>query len=354
MKRWLLSAALVATTFVLSGCTANEILFFEQVTAPTRDVLDYDQLNRLRWCESTDNYQAVSWTGAVPRRLPVRSSARGTTSRRAIFRGSSASTRPSPSHTGKTRWRGRCSANAAANHGRCAVAASEAPSHGSAAPYSRSLLRECEVCVHSSRRLINSDGVRDDPCENRSMEFTAMPDLAAEHPSLTAQRAAVSSHREDVHLRRPLGLHRVHTGAGCRSGGRGAHVLPPRDAFRRGAAAACASPSGWVTARCSSVSRPARAWHSARISSRSSARSAASVRVGIATGTALLFEGDDYIGEPVNLAARLCAAANPGEVLAACARADLPYWIKVAGTHSIELKGIGTVTDVLRLQPSVQ
>ena len=29
------------------------------------------------------------------------------------------------------------------------------------------------------------------------------------------------------------------------------------------------------------------------------------------------------------------------------------YWIKVAGTHSIELKGIGTVTDVLRLQPSL-
>ena len=63
MKRWLLSAALVAATFVLSGCTANEILFFETVTAPTRDVLTYDQLNRLRQCESTDNYQAVSWTG---------------------------------------------------------------------------------------------------------------------------------------------------------------------------------------------------------------------------------------------------------------------------------------------------
>ncbi len=63
MKRWLLSPALVATTFVLSGCTANEILFFEQVTAPTRDALNYEQLNRLRICESTDNYQAVSWTG---------------------------------------------------------------------------------------------------------------------------------------------------------------------------------------------------------------------------------------------------------------------------------------------------
>jgi hypothetical protein len=60
MKRWLLSTALVATTLVLSGCTAEEILFFDAVTAPTRDALDYDQLYRLRWCESTDNYAAIS------------------------------------------------------------------------------------------------------------------------------------------------------------------------------------------------------------------------------------------------------------------------------------------------------
>lgn len=63
MKRWLLGMALIATTFVLGGCTTNELLFFERVTAPTRDVLNYEQLNRLRFCESTDNYQAVSWTG---------------------------------------------------------------------------------------------------------------------------------------------------------------------------------------------------------------------------------------------------------------------------------------------------
>jgi len=63
MKRWLLSTALIATTFVLSGCTADEILFFNNVTAPTRDALDYDQLNRLRMCESTDNYRAISWSG---------------------------------------------------------------------------------------------------------------------------------------------------------------------------------------------------------------------------------------------------------------------------------------------------
>ena len=85
MKRWLLSAALVATTFVLSGCTAEEILFFDAVTAPTRDVLDHEQLYRLRWCESTDNYHAISpggwyrggyqfdyqtWNGVASRHFP--------------------------------------------------------------------------------------------------------------------------------------------------------------------------------------------------------------------------------------------------------------------------------------------
>ena len=39
------------------------------------------------------------------------------------------------------------------------------------------------------------------------------------------------------------------------------------------------------------------------------------VHAGIASGTALLFEGDDYIGRPVNIAARLCDAAGPGEAL---------------------------------------
>ena len=40
-----------------------------------------------------------------------------------------------------------------------------------------------------------------------------------------------------------------------------------------------------------------------------------SLRVGIATGHALLFEGDDYIGSAVNMASRLCDAAGPTEVL---------------------------------------
>lgn len=41
-----------------------------------------------------------------------------------------------------------------------------------------------------------------------------------------------------------------------------------------------------------------------------------SLRSGLASGPVILFEGDDYIGQAVNMAARLCGMAGPGEVLA--------------------------------------
>jgi len=53
------------------------------------------------------------------------------------------------------------------------------------------------------------------------------------------------------------------------------------------------------------------------------------LRIGLATGHALLFEGDDYIGEPVNLAAKLCAVARPGQILASCEVADLPDTVQL-------------------------
>ena len=40
------------------------------------------------------------------------------------------------------------------------------------------------------------------------------------------------------------------------------------------------------------------------------------LRAGIASGPVILFEGDDYIGQAVNLASRLCDLAHPQEVLA--------------------------------------
>ena len=74
------------------------------------------------------------------------------------------------------------------------------------------------------------------------------------------------------------------------------------------------------------------------------------VRVGLATGIALLFEGDDYIGEPVNLAAKLCAAAAPGELLAVTAPSDLPDWVASDGEVSVRIKGVGSVGGVHRLR----
>jgi adenylate cyclase len=56
------------------------------------------------------------------------------------------------------------------------------------------------------------------------------------------------------------------------------------------------------------------------------------VRVGIASGEVILFEGDDHIGSAVNLAARLCDAAGPGEIL--------------VGPHVIEVLPPGSVDHV--------
>jgi len=40
------------------------------------------------------------------------------------------------------------------------------------------------------------------------------------------------------------------------------------------------------------------------------------LRIGIAAGRVIVFEGDDFIGMSINLASRLCDAAAPGEILA--------------------------------------
>lgn len=81
------------------------------------------------------------------------------------------------------------------------------------------------------------------------------------------------------------------------------------------------------------------------------------LRGGVAHGWVLLFEGDDYIGRPANLAARLCDAANPGEVLAVgYGPADLPDWVEVKGTRDVTVHGLGRIRRVQRLgvRPDVE
>lgn len=74
------------------------------------------------------------------------------------------------------------------------------------------------------------------------------------------------------------------------------------------------------------------------------------LRGGVAHGAVLPFDGDDYIGRPTNLAARLCAAARPGELLAVGYPSDaLPRWIEVTETGDLTLRSIGVVRDVQHL-----
>jgi adenylate cyclase len=61
------------------------------------------------------------------------------------------------------------------------------------------------------------------------------------------------------------------------------------------------------------------------------------IRGGIARGPVIMFEGDDYIGAAVNLAARLCDTAAPGEVLVA---PDLTDVGGVGRHRRVELEGL--------------
>lgn len=62
-RRWRNLLGVGALVLAASACTPEEITFFAQTAEPYNEVLDHDQLYRLRWCESTDNYQAVSRSG---------------------------------------------------------------------------------------------------------------------------------------------------------------------------------------------------------------------------------------------------------------------------------------------------
>lgn len=76
------------------------------------------------------------------------------------------------------------------------------------------------------------------------------------------------------------------------------------------------------------------------------------IRAGIATGEALLAEGDDYIGSPVNLAARLCDAAGRGVVIADRTTSLLaPDWVHVGDSRTLRIKGFGRMSGMHLLAP---
>ncbi|HBU76048.1 MAG: hypothetical protein CL447_04170 [Acidimicrobiaceae bacterium] len=74
------------------------------------------------------------------------------------------------------------------------------------------------------------------------------------------------------------------------------------------------------------------------------------LRAGIATGHALLFEGDDYIGSAVNMASRLCDHATGYDVLMPASNTEsLPEGISAEPYGDVELPGFPGVIEVVRL-----
>jgi adenylate cyclase len=74
------------------------------------------------------------------------------------------------------------------------------------------------------------------------------------------------------------------------------------------------------------------------------------LRVGLATGHALLFEGDDYIGSAVNMASRLCDLAGPFEVLLPTMQLErLPEGVTATPHGEVELRGFPGPIDVVEL-----
>ena len=77
------------------------------------------------------------------------------------------------------------------------------------------------------------------------------------------------------------------------------------------------------------------------------------LRAGLAGGAVILFEGDDYIGGPVNLAARLCDLAAPRELLACAELGDVvPADATASDTGSREIAGFADPVDVARIEAS--
>lgn len=74
------------------------------------------------------------------------------------------------------------------------------------------------------------------------------------------------------------------------------------------------------------------------------------IRAGLASGKVIMFEGDDYIGTPVNVAARLCNIAEPHEILATVEVASArPPWIHAEPGRPIEVRGMSREVEVRSL-----
>jgi adenylate cyclase len=79
------------------------------------------------------------------------------------------------------------------------------------------------------------------------------------------------------------------------------------------------------------------------------------LRGGVCTGKVIMFEGDDYIGAAVNVAARLCSEASAGQLLLTAETArHVPEGLAAVALGAIEVPGVSQPIDVLALDAAVR
>lgn len=65
------------------------------------------------------------------------------------------------------------------------------------------------------------------------------------------------------------------------------------------------------------------------------------IRAGLAHGAVIMFEGDDYIGRPANVASRLCDTAGVGQILATReVVSQAPRWVAASPFGSYPVHGL--------------
>jgi adenylate cyclase len=76
------------------------------------------------------------------------------------------------------------------------------------------------------------------------------------------------------------------------------------------------------------------------------------LRGGICEGKVIMFEGDDYIGAAVNVAARLCSKAVPGQLLLTGGTApSVPPELAPIALGEMGVPGVSQPVEVLALDP---
>jgi class 3 adenylate cyclase len=77
------------------------------------------------------------------------------------------------------------------------------------------------------------------------------------------------------------------------------------------------------------------------------------LRAGVSVGDVILIDGEDYTGGPVNLAARLCDAARPHELLATPEAARMmPPWAEAIQFGERTVPGFHHTVNVVALRPA--